>query len=48
MLRTIFDRRVHTWPGQIDAIRIDGVVEFLDPIDDPTDGWFELDSVALY
>ncbi len=36
------------WQGQIDAIRIDGVVEFLDEIGDPTDGWFEIDAIALY
>ncbi len=36
------------WQGDIDAIRLDGVVEFLDQLLDPSDGWFEVDRIAIY
>ena len=36
------------WQGMIEGIRIDGVERFFDTLDDPADGWFEIDSIALY
>lgn len=36
------------WQGQIDAIRLDPVVQFLDHLSQPVDGWFEIERIILY
>ena len=36
------------WRGQIEAIRIDPVVDFYDQLGMPSDGWLEIDRIALY
>jgi hypothetical protein len=35
------------WQGNIDAIRLDPVIRFLQA-GLPVDGWFEIDRIALY
>lgn len=37
-----------SWRGQIEAIRIDPVVDFFDQLNQPSDGWFEIEYIAIY
>jgi hypothetical protein len=36
------------WQGQINAIRIDPIVRFKDQAGDFSDGWFEIERIAIY
>ncbi len=36
------------WQGDIASIRLDAVEQFVDQLLDPSDGWFEIESIALY
>ena len=36
------------WQGLINGIRVDPVVRFLDVLNQPADGWFEIERVAIY
>ncbi len=36
------------WQGLINGIRVDPVVQFLDVLNMPADGWFEIDRIAIY
>ena len=36
------------WQGQIERIRLDPVVRFVDQVLAPADGWFEIDRITIY
>jgi hypothetical protein len=36
------------WQGMINGIRVDPVVQFLDTLNQPANGWFEIDRIAIY
>ena len=35
------------WRGSVNAIRLDIVEAFLDELDRPVDGWWEIDAITL-